>query len=76
MTDLMALAVGPGFDAIHFLVGFLIMVCVLAIVIIAVRWLCSLAGIAIPQPLILILGIILFIVFLIMLLDWSGLYHW
>jgi hypothetical protein len=62
------------FVPMHFLVGFLVMVCILAIVIIAVRWLLGLAGIAIPQPLLLILGIVLFLVCLLALLNYSGLY--
>ena len=77
MLTLSALSLlSPGFDAIHFLVGFLIMVCVLAIVIIGVKWLLSLTGVAIPQPLMVILGIILFMVLLLVLLDWSGVYRW
>lgn len=63
-----------GFNAIHFLIGFLVMVCVLAIVIIAARWLLSLAGIAVPQPLLMILGIVLFLLLLLWLLSWSGVY--
>ena len=58
----------------RFLVGFLVFVCVLAIVIIACRWLLSLTGIAIPQPLLVILGIIVFLLLLLVLLNWSGLY--
>lgn len=63
-----------AFSPIHFLVGFLILVCVIAIVIIAVRWLIQLTGIAVPQPLLVILGIILFMILLLMLLNYSGLY--
>lgn len=64
-----------GGDIIHFLVGFLILVCVIACVIILVRWLLGLMGIAIPQPLMVVLGIILFIVLLLMLLNYSGYYR-
>lgn len=64
------------FSPIHFLIGFLILVCVIAIVIIGVKWLIALTGIAIPQPLLMILGIILFMVLLLMLLNYSGLYTW
>jgi len=67
---------GMSFNFIHFAVGLLILFCVLAILIIGVRWLCTLAGIAIPQPLMVILGIIVFIVLLLMLLNWSGLGVW
>lgn len=63
-----------AFSPIHFLVGFLILVCVLAIVIIACRWLLTLTGVVIPQPLLLILGIIVFLILLLVLLNYSGLY--
>jgi hypothetical protein len=75
MTSLLALTV-PVFSPIHFLVGFLLLVCVIAIVIIGVKWLISLTGIVIPQPLLLILGIILFMILLLVLLNYSGLYVW
>ena len=65
-----------AFSPIHFLVGFLILVCVIAIVIIACKWLLSLTGIAIPQPLLLILGIIIFLILLMVLLQYSGLALW
>jgi len=65
-----------AFSPIHFLIGFLILVCVLAIVIIACKWLLSLTGLAIPQPLLLILGIIIFLLLLLMLLNYSGLNVW
>lgn len=72
----LALATGPvtGFSAIHFLIGFLILICVIAIVIIGVKWLISLTGWAIPQPLLVIAGIILFMILLLVVLQWSGLY--
>lgn len=72
----LALTVGPvtGFSAIHFLIGFLILICVIAIVIIGVKWLISLTGWAIPQPLLVIAGIILFMILLLVVLQWSGLY--
>ena len=72
----LTLALGSlvGFSPIHFLVGFIILCCFLAIVIIGVKWLLSLTGLAIPQPLLLILGIIVFLVLFLCLIDWSGLY--
>jgi hypothetical protein len=57
---------------IEFLVWFLVVVAVLAIVIIAGKWLLAQAGVAIPGPLLTILGIILFIVLLIALLHFVG----
>jgi hypothetical protein len=63
-----------GFSPLHFLIGFIILVCVLAIVIIAVQWLLGLAGITIPPPIKLILGIMLFLCLFLWLISWSGLY--
>ena len=68
----MLLALAIPSSPVHFLVGFLILICVLAVVIIGFRWLLSLTGIVIPQPLLVILGIIIFIVLLLVLLNWSG----
>lgn len=73
---MLALAVPVAFSPVHFLVGFLILVCVLAIVIIAFRWLLSVSGVTIPQPLLTIVGIVVFLILLMVLLDYSGLWHW
>ena len=56
------------------MVQFIIFVCAVAIVIILGRWLLSLTGLAIPQPLMVCLGILVFIILLCMFLSWSGLY--
>ena len=45
------------------------------IVIIAAKWLLSLTGLAIPQPLLVILGILVFLALFLWLLSWSGLYN-
>lgn len=63
-----------AFSPIAFLLGFLLLICVLACVVIGIEWLMGLAGIAIPPPLLAILGIILFIVLLLALFNYSGLY--
>jgi hypothetical protein len=55
-----------------FLLWFLIVIAVLAIVIVGAKWLMGLAGITIPQPLMVILGIILFIVMLLALWHFVG----
>ena len=73
MTSLAVALVGP-FSPLHFLVGFLVLVCVMAIIIIAVKWLLALSGVPIPQPLLMILGILVFIILLFVLLNYSGLY--
>lgn len=77
MTHLLALLSGPltAADPIRFLIGFLIACCVIAVVIILVKWLCGLVGVVIPQPLMLVLGILLFIFLLLWVLSWSGIYH-
>lgn len=62
-------------NILHFAVGFIVMVCVLAIVIILVKWLLSLGGVTIPQPLLICLGILIFIVCMLALLSWSGYYR-
>lgn len=73
MSILLATYLGGG-SAIHFLVGFIVVVCVLAVVIIAAKWLIGLTGLAIPQPLMVILGILLFLLLFLWLLSWSGVY--
>lgn len=75
-TVAFAFAVPIAFSPIHFLVGFLILVCVIAILIIACKWLMGLAGITIPQPLLVILGILIFMILLLVVLNYSGLYVW
>jgi hypothetical protein len=62
-------------DPIRFLVGFLVLICILAIVILGIRMLARLAGVSIPQELMVILGIILFLILIYFLLDYSGM-HW
>lgn len=52
---------------LSWLVSFLIVCCVFAIVIIVGRWLISLTGFAIPQPLLLAGGILLFLVLMLWL---------
>lgn len=61
-----------GFNFVHFVVGFILVCCAIAVVIILVRWLLALAGVTIPQPLLLVLGIVLFVVLMLALLSWSG----
>jgi hypothetical protein len=76
MTLTLALFEGSlAADPIRFLIGFLIACCVIACVIILVKWLCGLAGVAIPPPLMLVLGILLFIFLLLWVLNWSGVYR-
>ena len=63
-----------SFSAIHFLIGFIVLICVLAIVIILGKWLIGLTGLAIPPPLMMALGIILFLALFLWLLQFSGLW--
>jgi hypothetical protein len=57
---------------ISFMLSFLVFIVVLAIVVIGVRWLLSLTGLVIPQPLLYILGLILFLVLLFVFLNYAG----
>lgn len=74
MIQSLALFVTESGDLIHFAVGFVVLIVVLAIVVIAVKWLLGLMGVAIPQPLMVIIGLLFFLIFLLMLLNWSGYY--
>jgi hypothetical protein len=57
---------------IGFLVSFIVFLVVVAILIIGFRWLLSLTGLAIPQPLLIILGLILFLVLLLLFFNYVG----
>lgn len=60
---------------ISFLIGFLILICVLVCVVILVKWLLAVAGIAVPQPLMIVASIIVFLILFLMLLNYSGVYR-
>jgi hypothetical protein len=60
------------FNFLHFIVGFIFLVCAIAIVIILVKWLAQLTGVTVPPPLMMVLGILLFVVLLVVLLNWAG----
>lgn len=62
------------FNPISAMIGFVVLCCCLAIVIILGRWLLSLTGWAIPQPILVVLGIIVFLVFLMFFLNYTGIY--
>lgn len=62
------------FNPIQAMIGFLVFCICVAIVIILGRWLLSLTGIAIPQPLLIVLGLIIFLILLLFFLDWIGLF--
>lgn len=71
------LASGLGaFNFFHFIVGFILVVCAIAIVIILVKWLAQIAGVAIPPALVLVGGILLFVFLLLLLLNYSGFSAW
>jgi len=73
MIEILALSTLAG-NPIRFMVGFILLCCCIAVVIILVKWLAGLAGVAVPAPLMLVLGIILFVILLLMLLSYSGFY--
>jgi hypothetical protein len=56
------------------MIEFVVFIVCVAIVIILARWVLSLTGLAIPQPLLIVLGLILFLVMLLFFLNWSGIY--
>lgn len=60
------------FNFPHFIIGFIFLVCAIAIVIILVKWLAGLMGLTIPQPLMVVGGILLFMLLLWLLLNWAG----
>jgi len=74
MNTLLATVSVSGFSMIHFAAGFAVMICVLAILIIAAKWLLGLAGISIPPPLMTIIGILLFLILLLAVFEYSGIY--
>lgn len=57
---------------LSFLVSFIVFLVVVAILIIGFRWLLSLTGLSIPQPLLIILGLILFLVLLLFFVNYVG----
>lgn len=75
MTALLASTI-TAFNFPHFILGFIFLCCAIAIVIILVKWLAQLAGVAIPPPLILVGGILLFMMLMVLLLNWSGYSVW
>ena len=62
-------------DPVRFIIGFILACCAIAIVIILARWLAGLAGFAIPGPLMLVLGILVFMLLMLWVLSWAGIYH-
>jgi hypothetical protein len=60
--------------AISMMVSFLVFIICVAIVIIGARWLLGLAGVTIPQPLLIILGLIFFLIFLLIFLNYTGIW--
>ena len=75
VLSLLAFASMGTIDPIRISVGFLVLIVVLAILIIGGRWLLDLAGFVVPQPLKYIAGLIVFLVLLLLFLDWAGIYH-
>jgi hypothetical protein len=62
------------FNPVSAMIGFVVLCVCLAIVIILCRWLLSLTGWVIPQPILIVLGLILFLVFLMFFLSYTGIY--
>lgn len=72
MSILLASGFGGPFPFLHFVVGFIFLVCALAILIILCKWLLSLTGLTIPQPLLIVAGIVIFVLLFAGLLNWLG----
>jgi hypothetical protein len=75
MISLLASGFG-SFSFPHFIIGFIFLCCAIAIVIILVKWLAGLAGFTIPPALMMVAGILLFMLLLSLLLNWSGYNIW
>ena len=58
--------------AISIMVGFLVFCICVAIVIILGKWILSLIGLPIPQPVLVVLGLIVFLILLLLFLNWAG----
>lgn len=73
----MILAMLQAGNPVGFLISFLIFICVVAVVILGIRWLIRISGVTVSPELNLMIGIILFIVLLIVFLEWMpGLRVW
>lgn len=64
------------FNPVAFAIGFVLVICAVAVVIILVKWLLGLADLVIPQPLLLAMAIIVFMLLLLLLANYTGLYVW
>jgi hypothetical protein len=72
----MMVAMMQAEGAIRFLVGFIVFVVVVACVIVLVRWLITLTGLTIPPPILWVLGMVFFLIALMFLLNFTGVYTW
>ena len=59
---------------ISFLIGFLVLICVIVCVGILIRWAMATWGLAIPQPLLVVAGIIVFLILMLWLLSYTHIY--
>jgi hypothetical protein len=62
-------------NPISAMVGFVVFCVCVAICVILFRWLLSLTGWVIPQPLLVVMGLILFLILLMFFLDWVGIFN-
>lgn len=63
-------------DPIMLMIEFILLVCLIAVVIILGKWLLSLTGLVIPGPLMTVLAILVFVLLLLLFLDFTGLWAW
>lgn len=54
------------------LVNFFIVLCILLVLFVAIKWVLSSANVAVPQPLVVIVGIIVIMIVVVYLLNCAG----
>ncbi len=63
-------------NAISMMVSLIVFVVCIVIVILLGKWLLSVLGVSIPQPLMVVLGLLVFLIFLLFFLNYTGLWVW
>ena len=61
-------------NPINMMIEFIVFCVCIAVIIILARWLIGLTGLSIPAPLMYVLGLLLFLLLLLVFLNWTGLW--
>jgi hypothetical protein len=61
-------------NAISMMISLVVFIVCVAIVILLFRWLLGVMGVTIPQPLMVVLGLIMFLIFLLIFLNYTGIW--